>query len=528
MPKIDSRTYKIMWDTHSTIGIIIGLALFVIFFTGALLLFRGEIRAWEAPALRNAPGNTASLETLTRPVIDSLGQGQGPSYIYIQLPDEHHDNLYMYLQGNVEGGHQDVYVNPTTGQWISGHDEGTLTHLLYHLHFFYQLGPWGLYLAGLISLFALLAITTGTVVHFNRLIKDFFQFRPGKQLRVAWADAHKVLGTIGLPFQVMYVLTGAYFGLVGLIVLMYAPLLFDGDATEYYRKAGYYGPNVTVDSVEAPDGRTSLDRMAARAERGWEDVDLSTMIVHNIGRPDSRVEIVGKKNGAVFAGTGSVAFHGITGEELTRQSPRQAGLLNQVVQSMGTLHFAEFGGLLLTILFFFLTMASSAVILTGNLTWLEARRRQGRKINGVLARLTAGVATGLLPATALLFVTGSSISAVTTHPGWWTSAVFFGSWLATTVYALSRANVARTHRTLLLTGGVLALLIPVANGLSTGDWPYVAWSLQRWAVLAVDLGAVSCGLAAVGIAACLTVEPKRRSVPPRQHDVTTRSHSLDC
>ena len=520
MPTLPSRAYKLMWDAHSAAGIVIGLALIVIFATGAFLLFRGEVRQWEEPALRHASGDVKSLSTLTQPVLDSLGRGDAaPAYVYMTLPEDRHGSLYLYLTGGTVGASHDVWVNPVSGAWVANPDEGAVTRTLYYLHFFFQLGTWGLHLSGLIALLGLLAVTTGTLVHANRLLKDFFQFRPAKKLRVAWTDAHKVLGTIGLPFQTMYVFTGAYFGLVGVIALPYASLLFGGNMGEFYREAGYYAPPVQVDSVETVAGHPRLEQLAARAEGAWPDFEARTMILHGMGQPNSRVEVIGRERGAVFGGTGSVVFHAVTGEELLRQRPGEAGALNQSVQSMAVLHFAEFGGLMLKILFFLLTLASSAVILTGNLTWLEVRRKQDRAVNTFLARLTAGVATGMAPATAILFLADRWMPGGVVDPGWWTNCAFFGSWLLAVLYALARSNIARTHRSLLVIGGLLALLIPAANGFTTGDWLWVAWSAGHWAVLGVDIGAVLCGGAALGIAACLEVDatPPRASTAPREN-----------
>jgi hypothetical protein len=173
---------------------------------------------------------------------------------------------------------------------------------------------------------------------------------------------------------------------------------------------------------------------------------------------------------------------------------------------MEMLHFAEFGGTALTILFFLLGVASCAVILTGNLTWLEVRDTENRVVNRMLERLTAGIATGFLPATALLFLAGQGLPAGTAHPEWWIDGIFFGSWGLAVGFALVRRNVARTHRALLVAGGALALLLPVANGLVTGAWPWAAWAAGQWAVLGVDVGAVLCGGAALGIAAGLDVD----------------------
>jgi len=509
-----------MWDAHSATGIVIGLALFVIFVTGALLLYRGEIRQWEEPALRTTPGERMSLDALTRPVLDSLGQGdQSPSYVYMGLPDSDRGTLYLYATGATVGGSQDVWVNPQSGAWVANPDQGAVTQTLYYLHFFYQFGLWGLYLSGIIALFALLAITTGTAIHLNRIVKDFFQFRPRKKLRVAWADAHKVLGTIGLPFQTMYAFTGAYFGLVGLIALPYASLLFGGNMGDFYREAGYYAPPVQVDSVEAsPADRPRLEALATRAQAAWADFEPQTVILSNWGQSNSRVEVIGKTRGTVFGGSGSVVFHGQTGEELLREAPQEAGALNDAVQSMEVLHFADFGGQALTLLFALLAIASSAVILTGNLTWLEIRRTQDRLVHTILARLTAGVATGMAPALALLFLADRWRPGGVADPDGWTDLVFFGSWGLCVLFALARSSIARTHRALLAVGGLLALLIPVANGATTGAWPWVAWAAGHGAVVGVDVGAIACGLGLLGLAACIDVEaaaPDASDSPPQ-------------
>jgi len=512
MPKLSPRAFTLMWDAHSVTGIVIGLALFVLFATGALLLFRGEIRQWEEPSLRTstvAPDSTErrpSLDALTRPVLDSLSEGEAaPSYVYMTLPDGRHDNLYMHVSGGVVGGSRNTWIHPRTGAWVANPDEGAVTQTLYYLHFFYQFGRWGLYLAGLIGLFGLLAVTTGTLVHLHRIVKDFFQFRPGKKLRVAWADAHKVLGTIGLPFQTMYVFTGAYLGLVGLIALPYASILFDGNMATYYQKAGYYAPPVEVDSAQATT-RPQLGHLVARADRQWADFAPETVVATGLGTPTARVEVIGGLQGAVVGGTGAVVFHGQTGELLLAESPRSAGALNEAVQSMELLHFAEFGGTALKVLFFLLALASCAVILTGNLTWLEIRDTETRATNRILERLTAGVATGFLPAVALMFLSAQVLPADIAHPDWWIDLIFFGSWAGTVLYALVGSSIAHTHRVLLVAGGILALLIPVANGVATGAWPWVTWATGQWGVLGVDVGAALSGLAALGLAACIDVE----------------------
>ncbi|WP_022835675.1 PepSY-associated TM helix domain-containing protein [Salisaeta longa] len=528
---IGRRTYTLMWDAHSVTGLVIGLALFVLFFTGALVLFRGEIRQWEEPALRTVQGPRQPLDALVTPVLDSLGKGQQPpSYVLMEMPTEHAGTLYLYAAGNTHKPSHTAWVNPVTGAWVSPPTGADATQTLYYLHFFYQLGRWGLYLTGFVGLFMLLAILTGTVVHWKRLVKDFFRFRPSKKLRVAWADAHKVLGTLGLPFQALFAFTGAYMGLLGLLALPYAALLYDGQPTQMYRDAGYYGPAVTVDSAAiAPAGLPRLQAFVARTERQWTDFEVTSVIASGLGTPTARVEVIGERRGAAVGGTGALVFHRTTGRILARRAPTAVGPLNSAVQTMERLHFAAVGGRALDLLFLLLALASCVVILTGNFTWLEARKRQDRWTHALMARATAGVATGLLPATALLFLAMRFLP-TDAAPALTAGPVFFGGWALALLYALAQPNVARTHRQLLIAGGGLALLLPLVNGWMTGDWLWTVGRTQRWSTWGVDVGAVCAGHAALAGAAWIDTDPADEAPAPpsqrngrRPHEVTLQT-----
>lgn len=511
--KLSPRPFQILWDAHSVTGIVIGLALFVIFYTGAFTLFFSSIRAWEEPTLRPtvAEGERAlPLDDLVAPVLE--GWNADPSYLYVEVPNADRSTALVYAA--TADGPRRAYANAATGAWVDEDGGIGVSRTVYYLHFFYQLGRWGLTLAGIVSLFAMLAIVTGVLIHLHRLKPDFFQFRPRKKLRVAWADAHKVLGTIGLPFTLMYALTGAFFCLLTLVAVPYTLVLFDGDAEALYRAAAYSAPAFTPDSVMTGEP-VALQPLVDRAEATWPGFVADNVGVHERGTPTAHVEVWGAMDGAAFGnGLGVVVYHGLTGEVLAQRAPREAGPLNHTLEAFEVLHFAEFGGETLRWLFFFLALASCAVIVTGNLTWLEVRRGQDRRVNRVLARLTAGVATGIAPATALLFLSARLLPAGLPERGHWEATVFFGSWLLATLYALSRPSVARTHRALLAAGGALAVLIPVADGLATGAWPWVTWSAGQWAVLGVDLGALGCGLVALGLAASITT---RAAEPPARH-----------
>ena len=44
---MSNRNYNVFFNTHTVSGIVISIALYVIFFAGAFALFKGEIQIWE-------------------------------------------------------------------------------------------------------------------------------------------------------------------------------------------------------------------------------------------------------------------------------------------------------------------------------------------------------------------------------------------------------------------------------------------------------------------------------------------------
>lgn len=509
MLKITPRAFQVMWDTHSVCGIVIGLALYVIFFTGAFSLFVNEIREWEDPSLRTASREVPSVDAIVQPVLDTLdAHGQD---VLLQLPGPHRADLVLgrYDESVSPAEYNSVRINPETGAVVDGDARTYVGNLLLRLHFFAQLGPTGTYLAGLIALFMMLALTSGVIIHLHRLFKDFFQFRPRKKLRVAWADAHKLLGTIGLPFQLMYAFTGAFYGLLGLVIVPYALLVFDGDVEQLYELAGIL-PHLSPEAVDTSPASLSFDDAIARARATWPGFDVEFIQVHDYGEPDAYAEVRGRLNGSSLTGGGTLALHGATGDELARLDPHRPSPLDAVVQAFRVLHFAEFGGVLLRGIFFLLAMATCAVILTGNFVWLEVRHGLERRINHILASLTAGVASGIVPATALLFLANKALPMAASDRTWWEGMAFFASWSGCLIYAFARRHPGKAHRELLFAGGVLALLIPVANGIATGHWPWVSLRQGLTSVTGVDVTATLLGFTAL----VLGVLVKPRRLPP--------------
>ncbi|WP_241651778.1 PepSY domain-containing protein [Pseudoalteromonas phenolica] len=90
------------------------------------------------------------------------------------------------------------------------------------------------------------------------------------------------------------------------------------------------------------------------------------------------------------------------------------GVWVSIVSSMFALHFGSYGGTLGQWAYFVMGLLGALLFYTGNLLWIEKRRRQKQatqsKSNLVLAKLTVGIALGCICAISLAFATTKWIS----------------------------------------------------------------------------------------------------------------------
>jgi uncharacterized iron-regulated membrane protein len=176
-----------------------------------------------------------------------------------------------------------------------------------------------------------------------------------------------------------------------------------------------------------------------------------------------------------------------TGAVIVSRASDHTPPMTATAAAFGVLHFARFGGQALKALFFVLALAASAVILTGNVLWIEVRRPRDPRatpwVHRLLARLTSGVGIGLLAAVPAAFIVTRMIAIDRPERMAIEGQAFFLTWALLALGALAWPSALATARLLLALSGVLSIAVPIANGLGTGAW--------LWASAARNTGSFS-------------------------------------
>ena len=510
---MNRERHKRNYDLHSWAGITLGLIVFVVSLTGCFALFADELRTWEDPAQRLEVPDTpiAITDQFDAWLKQHVGEDH-VEFVRFDYPSETAPYYAASILLNTEHGLKDHHAhwNAETGEPIAERGDGLSVWLLdIHRDFMWPgfLGgrTIGRGLVGVAGVVLLLAILTGIVAH-TKIREEAYAMRLKRSPRLKWQDTHKVVGLWGLPFFIMIAFTGAVLGIVALLAPIVAAIAFKGDIEALQHEifgehAEPTGVQVQMLSLEELHQIHHPDSDRAPVFATFENYGDETTVVDLFYDADSELLM-----------NEVISVSGATGERVSNLLNDDMKAATRVNSAIAPLHYATYGGIWLKLLYFVLGLGLAVITALGSMMWIERRKYGNEGARPVsfydrLGHFNTGIVMGLPVATLTLFYldklyTGAEAGRLAAT-GW----TYFSVWGAGLLFAFLRRNDYQTTRTLLLLSGLLAMGIPMLNGVVTGDW-FIPELIEDGPVHAlVDLSMLLAGCATVlaGLAA-----PSRR------------------
>jgi len=478
------RTFIRMYDVHSWAGVLTGLILFVVCFSGTAALFFDELAAWERPEARGAAPELTAIDVDTS-VRDALAEwgGDVPSPVFVFLPTPHRANLEVARQRTTPDGKirlERLAFDATTGERLGRIYDGA-GRFLRNLHTDLHIPrPFGRYLVGVTGIIMMLMIVSGVIIH-RRILRNLLTFRPERSTRVVWTDAHNVLGTWGLPFHAMIAFTGALLGLAGLFLTVIALVLFQGDRDQ--AEATVLGPAPQASGT--PARMAELDAIiadaAARSSGEGRPVHIE---IRHWGDSGARARVR-------MEGYPSLDWMWEHRYDLASGQFRETWSLGdhpggRVYTAITPLHYGTYGGIALKGLYLMLGLAASVTIASGLRVWILRRRvlhhRPYETLSAVLSGLTGGMGLATAAVLAAHHLVADDADRVFNL-----GCVYFGTWGVALVYALWRRREARILRELLLATAATLTLAAAAELAATRASAFGMAASGHPAVLITDL-----------------------------------------
>ncbi|MEM6908616.1 MAG: PepSY-associated TM helix domain-containing protein [Pseudomonadota bacterium] len=510
-----------IYDLHSWTGVALGIMMFFVCFTGSVALFHHEFEPWEDKARRGEiPASPVPIHEPLKDLIAQKVDGFEPNFVNVSLPHGEHGHYEVFVGGpDADGEFQQIEArfSATTGKELPFRDDGA-NQLLYDLH---RDLAWpdilggrqiGRILVGLVGIAFLLLILTGIVAH-TKITKELFTLRYLKSVRLKWQDSHKVMGLWTSPFAAMIALTGAFLGVIALLLPLLAFVTMKGDQAALVAKLGLDEP--TRAEISAP--MIPIDQIGPRTHP--ETGNPVTFIRYTNWGDQNAKAILNYKAETRLLYSDTITMSAVTGEI----EPGQEVLLNNgpfayVLATFSPLHYGTYGGITLKLIYFVLGMSIAIMSALGNMMWIERRRHGGEGGNtdqfyAVLSGINTGVCAGL-PLAAVAVLGFDKV--------WWGSEAvrysamvwfLFAVWIAVAIFGFMRGNDYKANREILaMTSFGLIALAPL-NWIVTGDFMWSAFGSGAAGSAWWDLAFILTGTAGIVIAAKL---PADRPVDKRR------------
>lgn len=490
---------RIYRAVHSWTGVTTGLILFIAFYAGALTMFKEPLDRWLEPPTQTVL-TEQSLNDANRLIEQTLAQHPAarPSVILalqggpgIDLPSGGDTAAALRLtwtQSRYDTAPWSASLGPTGQIEVEKLDPSGIGQLVDFLHRTAGLPgslDIGTAITGVASALYVVALISGLIILLPSLVKDFLALRIRSNAKRMWTDAHNVVGLVSLPFHVAIALTAVVFGLHDPIYDALDHVVYEGRLSEITRAD--YPPRGPRDKTPAEMLDAAL--LLANVREIAPTFTPTRMQYQDAGTRSAEVRVFGHDHQYLMRREGYVLVNAVDGKILnTGGLPGQQGIWSAIVASFFALHFGSFGGGIVQWSYFLLGLGGAFLFCTGNLLWIEARRKAKRRGSGLLPQTrssrwlaagTVGVCLGCIAGLSVSIAAGkwlntlAGTSALSNVYGWhW--GLYYGVFLASCAYAFWR-GAPKAAVELLWLCAVSTALIPATTLLaalvpSTGLW----------------------------------------------------------
>jgi hypothetical protein len=295
-----------------------------------------------------------------------------------------------------------------------------------------------------------------------------------------------------LPFQFIFAVTGAYLG-IGVLVLLPATFLYNGSQDKLIEdlrpsRVNYEWKTTTNKEV------LSFNTFAKKTDDNWNDFQLTRAFIRNYGGNNMEYVLVGELNdNQRYIGIGRIVYNAYTGEIQEIKNPNKLSYLEDSQRLLARLHFADFGGVWVKIIYFILALITCFVIITGVLIYVESRNKKSmtlkqRLFTAKVGHIYLAMCLSMFPIIAFSFLLVKLLPLAYMNERMNILYIFFfTSWLITTIYFRYKRDNYYTNKATLLSGAILGILIPIANGLVSNNWIWNTYKNNQFEILSVDI-----------------------------------------
>lgn len=357
-PRKKKSARRRLYDLHTWVGFHLAVIMAVVLFTGTFATVSNELDWLTQHDMRVSPdGEKVSLEEMIE-----AARAYDPDATILGIEEMMGDHFaYRVAAFDKNAAGKFIHVNQWTGEATGETPYFTIQRFFRDMHrYLYMPKTIGLTLVCSMAIILLISLYTGLKTSRNwRTLMVRIRFSKGA--RTAIGDAHKAAGLWSIWFFVLMTATGLWY---------YAEFL----GKDFEPRA----PAELQNLVGTPDDiivDPSADEIIRIAQEAYPELNISGFTYSVL--PGSAIRVIGKAgNPIVRKRANAVYLDPATLEVLHVRRSRDLPAVQWTNQIADPLHFGDFGGLPLKLLYFVFGLLMTGLSISG--VWLTWRRLKSR------------------------------------------------------------------------------------------------------------------------------------------------------
>ncbi|NEU09361.1 PepSY domain-containing protein [Flavihumibacter sp. R14] len=362
--QVVKKDKKLLWRIHHWAGLYFGIVIAVLSITGALAVFIPEIDLLIQKQYYNVSSSPSDKLNINRSVERVKAQYPDMSGLLVDLPEKAGQvaGLNFFVKGETKADQKRYYFFVDAGSDLivgSRDQQNSLANYLRQIHVRLYEGFWGRQLVGLAGIALLVLAVTGLLIY-----RDFMKRQPypkvrqGRGLRIVLADWHKLLGISALAFNLVIAITGGWLGLQPKLMTW-----FDMKTPNNFKAPEVVNPEA--------DRKTMIQWDEVMEASKKQFPDLSPTAIRGSDDGSSTVTLVGDIKGQVYERNANMLVLSKTDlKPVFKYDIREQPFSHKFYFVQEALHFGNFGGLGLKILYTILGLTSGFLSISGFIVYL--------------------------------------------------------------------------------------------------------------------------------------------------------------
>ena len=350
---------------HSWAGLISGVFIMIFALTGAIIVFSHEINQWQFADFYKSSISTSG--EISQPDYDAAYLSIRKNYPDVRVFGIRHPPIdpleplefAVSVPKSSSEKYRAIFVDQHSGV-ILGVDKNRIASVFLSLHYKFMMGKPGEFLATLFSLALLVSIITGAIVY-KKFIWKALLFRvpvKWKNWRTASSDLHRILGVWALVFNFILAFSGFW--------------MMRHTLAPSFWKEKKEGVQTEITTIS-----TSINQIIEKHREQFQTIPLTYITIPSSAK-DSTITVSGDEQGRWWLGGAFEATYSSHTGNLNEvfYEAEVTSVADNMEYALNTLHFGQYGGIVIKLLMCFFGIATAAISITGFMLWW--RRNRGR------------------------------------------------------------------------------------------------------------------------------------------------------